>query len=109
MKPRITFVSGSDVLSTNNRDFSELPPINQEIEFRDERYKVVGYQDATVVLELLPEPQEEDAPRRQKKSPKAKRVEKKQAKATQKAKRAEKSKASVKTSTNTSGNSYNRR
>lgn len=110
MKPRITFQSGSKVIVANSREFSELPPINQEFELRDERYKVVGYESATVILEPVPE--QEEAPRARK-SPKAKRVAKKQAKVQRKEARAARGK-SVKgdgksEGSKVTGNFYNRK
>lgn len=112
MKPKINFQEGNRLIIANSRDFSELPPINQELELRDERYKVVGYESAVVRVELVPSVDEESAPRR--KTAKAKRVAKKQATVQRKEARAAKSKPATKgdgktEATKITGNFYNRK
>lgn len=88
MKPKITFQEGNRLIIVNSREFSEIPPINQELELRDQRYKVTSYESVTVNVRPVPDAPEE-APKR---TLKAKRTAKKQAKAAAKSKRAEKGK-----------------
>lgn len=107
MKPKITFQDGPRVIIADSRDFSEIPPINQELDLRDRRYKVTSYQSVVVNVEAVP-----DAPEEQRAPKKAKRVAKKQAKAAAKSKRAEKGKTTgdgKTAATAVRGNFYNRK
>jgi hypothetical protein len=88
MKPKITFQEGSRLLVVDSREFTEPPPINQELEIHDLRYKVVGYESVVVNVEPVPDAPEEKQ-RQTKRTPHAKRVAKKQAKVAFKASRAE--------------------
>jgi hypothetical protein len=86
MKPKINFQEGNRLIIANSRDFSELPPINQELELRGERYKVVGVDSATVLVRLVPVQELEQRAPRQNKA-KAKRAAKVQKKAAHTAKK----------------------
>jgi hypothetical protein len=112
MKPKINFQEGNRLIIANSRDFSELPPINQELTLRDERYKVVGYESAVVLVKLVPAAELEQRAPRQNKA-KAKRAAKVQKKAAHTAKKSA-SKGKItgdgkSESTAVRGNFYNRK
>lgn len=104
MKPKITFQEGNRLIIVNSREFSEIPPINQELELRDQRYKVTSYESVVVNVKPVPDAPEA-APQR---TLKAKRTAKKQAKVAAKSKKAGKTTGDGKTAaTAVKGKWYN--
>lgn len=105
MKPKITFQDGNRIIIAGSRDFTEPPPINQELELRDQRYRVTSYESVVVNVEPLPD-EPEAAPQRTKK---AKRVARKQAKVAAKSKKARTTGDGKTAATAVRGNFYNRK